>query len=311
MERTTRPLLVPAALVAGSVAVLAAAIATGGSTNKAAGVVVLATLAAVMPFLFVGWPRVLAVLILTILFVPIRRYSLPGNLPFELEPYRVFVAALLLGWFASLLADPRSRLRKTGFEGPLILIVGSALASIATNPDRVAQLSPIVDKKLMFFLSFVLVLYVAASTIRRLADIDYLAKTLVIGGAIVGLFAMIEASTGFNVFNHLDRCSRSCGPAARASPRRSRSSARRGCGCSDRRSIRSRSAPPSRTDPARHLPRSPLPPAPLAACTVLLVAGCSATVSRTGVVMLVVVALVFLWLRPREIRRLWPASSPR
>ena len=57
----------------------------------------------------------------------------------------------------------------------------------------------------MFFLSFVLVLYVTASTVRRLADIDMLAKTLVVGGATVGFFAMVESRTGFNIFNHLDR----------------------------------------------------------------------------------------------------------
>ena len=53
-------------------------------------------------------------LILVILFIPIRRYSLPGNLPFELEPYRLLVMLLLVGWGASLLVDPRIRFRRTG-----------------------------------------------------------------------------------------------------------------------------------------------------------------------------------------------------
>ena len=44
--------------------------------------------------------------------------------------------------------------------------------------------------------------------------------------------------------------------------------------------------------------------------TAALVVGVLATVSRTGVVMLLVVGLVFLWLRPRETRRLWPALVP-
>jgi O-antigen ligase len=42
-------------------------------------------------------------------------------------------------------------------------------------------------------------------------------------------------------------------------------------------------------------------------CALVLVAACAATVSRTGVLMLVVVGVVFLWLRPRETSRLWPA----
>ena len=41
-------------------------------------------------------------------------------------------------------------------------------------------------------------------------------------------------------------------------------------------------------------------------CALALVAG-AITVSRTGIMMFVVVAIVFLWLRPRETRRLWPA----
>jgi O-antigen ligase len=41
-------------------------------------------------------------------------------------------------------------------------------------------------------------------------------------------------------------------------------------------------------------------------CALLLLAASAATVSRTGVIMLAVAGLVFLWLRPRETRRLWP-----
>ena len=66
----------------------------------------------------IGWPRLIAALILIILFIPIRRYSLPGNLPFQLEPYRVFVALLVLGWVASLLVDPRIATSPNGVRRP-------------------------------------------------------------------------------------------------------------------------------------------------------------------------------------------------
>ena len=307
----TRPLLVPATVIAGALAVLASAVATGGSPAPAVGLVILATLAAVVPFLYVGWPRILATLILIILFIPIRRYSLPGNLPFELEPYRVFVALLVLGWLAALLADPRSRMRKTGFEGPLILIIGSALASIAANPDRVAQFSQFVDKKLMFFISFVIVLYVIASTVRRLGDIDYLAKTLVVGGATVGLFAIVESRTGFNIFNHLDRAIPVLQAGGEGEPE-----AFQKFGAAKLRVFGSAQHPIALS--AAFVVLTPLA-VYLAyryrqrrwyVCAALLIAGCAATVSRTGVVMLMVVALVFLWLRPREVRRFWPVLIP-
>jgi O-antigen ligase len=42
----------------------------------------------------------------------------------------------------------------------------------------------------------------------------------------------------------------------------------------------------------------------------ILALGALTTLSRTGIVMLVVVVLVFLWLRPRETRRLWPLIVP-
>ena len=99
------------------------------------------------------------------------------------------------------------------------MIVASIVGSIVANPDRVAQLSSPVQKELMFFLSFVLVLYMTASVIRRLDNIDYLAKTLVGGGAVVAFFAIVEARTGFNVFNHLDRVIPFLQPSARASRR--------------------------------------------------------------------------------------------
>lgn len=306
-----RPLLVPTGLVVGSLAALTGVIVSGGPIPAATGVVALAVAAAVVPFVFVGWPKLLAALILIILFVPIRRYSLPGNLPFELEPYRLFVAALLVGWFGSLLVDRRVRLRATGFEGPLALIVGSALASVAANPDRVAALSAIVNKKLMFFLSFVLVLYVAASAVRRLHDIDFLAKTLVIGGAFVGLSAMIESRTGFNIFNHLDRVVPVLRQTAEGEPE-----AFQKYGAAKLRVFASAQHPIA-------LGAALVVLTPLAiylahryrqrrwlVCAALLIAGCAATVSRTGIVMLIVTLLVFLWLRPREVRRLWPVLIP-
>jgi len=299
------------AMIFGTLAVFAATVARGGPVVPVAGLVVALTAAAVIPFVFIGWPRMLATLILIILFIPIRRYSLPGNLPFELEPYRLFVAVLVLGWFASLLVDHRTRLRKTGFEGPLAIIFGSALLSIAANPDRVSQLSPFVDKKLMFFTSFVLVLYITASVTRRLHDIDHLAKTLVAGGAVIGLFAMVESRTGFNVFNHLGRVIPLLRDGGEAAPE-----AFQKHGAAKLRVFASAQHPIA-------LSAALVVLAPLAVylahryrqrrwlvCAALLVAGCAATVSRTGIVMLVVAGLVFLWLRPREVRRFWPLLIP-
>ena len=91
--------------------------------------------------------RLLAVLILIILLVPIRRYSLPANLPFQLELYRVLVVMLILAFGASLLVDVRTRFRRTGFEAPLAGILGAAVASLLTNAGRAVESSAQVNSR--------------------------------------------------------------------------------------------------------------------------------------------------------------------
>jgi hypothetical protein len=289
---------------------LAAALVSGVFARPAVAVVVLATVAAASRITSVGWPRLIAVLILIILLIPIRRYELPGNLPFEVEPYRVFVAFIVLGWFASLLVDFRTGVRRTGFEGPLLVIFGAMVASILANPDRVAAASAEVGKSLTFFLSFALVLYVISSTMRRLEDVDFLAKTLVAVGSVVALFAIVEARTGFNVFNHLDRVA----PFLRLDSMEPGSFVKYGAAklrvfASAQHPIALSAAFVVLIPLAIYLARR-YRHRRWTLCAFLLVAACVSAVSRTGIVMLLVVALVFLWLRPRETRRLWPAIVP-
>jgi hypothetical protein len=44
-----------------------------------------------------SWQSLLTLILLVMLFIPIRRYTMPGGLPFELEPYRALVALVLSG----------------------------------------------------------------------------------------------------------------------------------------------------------------------------------------------------------------------
>ena len=127
----------PAVLVVTSLAAVALGVASGVSTIGTTTLAVLVTIAAATRVTSISWTKLIGVLILIIMLVPIRRYSLPGQLPFQLELYRVFVGFLVLGWFASLLVDSRTTFRRTGFEGPLLVIVGAAFASVLANPDRV------------------------------------------------------------------------------------------------------------------------------------------------------------------------------
>ncbi|NUT54622.1 MAG: hypothetical protein HOQ03_01385, partial [Thermoleophilia bacterium] len=103
--------MLPATVVIASIAVLAAAVAGGVSIRAAAGAVVLVTLLVWLRPLYVSWPTLLSALILVILFIPIRRYTVGGNLPIELEPYRIVIAVVIACWLCALAADPKVRWR--------------------------------------------------------------------------------------------------------------------------------------------------------------------------------------------------------
>jgi hypothetical protein len=296
---------VPLAIVVSSLGILVAGITTGVSTIGVTVLASLVTAIALSRATAIGWPRLLAVLILIILFIPIRRYALPGNLPFQLEPYRIFVGFLVLGWFASMLVDPRVRPRRTGFEGPILVIFIAAVGSVLANPERVAAVSGDVEKSLMFFLSYVLVVYVTVSVIRRLDNVDHLAKTLVIGGGLVALSVIVEARSGFNVFNHLSRVAPFLRDLGEVGGYQRTGTAKLRVFGSAQHPIALSAALVMLTPLALYLYRRYRQRRWLF-CVGALAAACAATISRTGVVMFVVVGIVFLCLRPREVRRLWP-----
>jgi hypothetical protein len=277
------------------------------STAPAAGCLLLAAILVRRPV--VAWPRVLAALLLVILFIPIRRYRIPGDLPFQLEPYRVLVALILIAWIFALLADPRVKLLRSGLEVPLGLLVVVVLGSLVVNPGRVSAVESTVLKSTTFFLSFFAVFYLVVSLARARRDADILVQTLVAGGALVALLAAVEARIGATPFNRLDVFLPFLQRDAGAGESISRGGTLRAVG------------------PAEH-------PIALGALLVMLVpfalylvrtaeskwrwwlalfalvVGVLSTVSRTGIVMLVVVVLVFLWLRTRDTIRLWPLLLP-
>jgi O-antigen ligase len=292
--------------VLASLALLVAGITTGVSTIGVTVLAVLVTAIALPRVTAIGWPRLIAVLILIILFIPIRRYALPGDLPFQLEPYRIFVGFLVGGWLASMLVDPRVRPRRTGFEGPILVILVAAVASVLANPERVAALSGDVEKSLMFFISYVLVVYVTVSVIRRLDNVDHLAKTLVVGGGLVALSAIFEARTGFNLFHHLSRVMPFLHDYGEVGVYQRAGTAKLRVFGSAQHPIALSAALVMLTPLALYLYRRYRQRRWLL-CAGLLAAACASTISRTGIVMFVVVGIVFLWLRPREMRRMWPA----
>jgi hypothetical protein len=242
-----------------------------------------------------------------IVFIPIKRYSFETGLPFQLEPYRVLVAVLLGGWAACLLVDRRIRLQRTGLEAPIAVIAVATFGSVLANTARVEELHAHVFKSLSYLASFFLVFFLVATVTRRAADVDAVLKTLVSAMAVVGVLAVIESRTGMTPFGHLSKLlpvlEETEGEIDRAGVRRARG-------------------------PAEH-------PIALGAALVLVVPlafylastakkrrlwwwialavasmGVLATLSRTGIVMVLVVGFVYLILRRRETVRFWPLVLP-
>ena len=301
--------IVATALVVGALALLVLPVIAGVRAElvTVAGAALLG--AAVFRERVFRWRSLIALQLLVILFIPIRRYILPGHLPFQLEPYRIGVALLVAAWFTSMLIDPRVRFRRTGLEGPLLLYLVAVFGSILLNGARITpgEVDSNVIKSVTFQLSFVLLAYVLVSVIRHQQDVVFLLKFLVIGGAIIAILAVIESRTQFNPFNHLSsyipflKWNQGVAPPERVGKFRA-------------------------YGPAEHpiaLSAMLAMMVPLAAYFALtlrrkrwwivmaiLVTGCLATVSRTGVLVLLAEAVMFAVLRPKMMRKAWIAVIP-
>lgn len=259
-----------------------------------------------------SWPLVISGVGLVDLLVPEDgRYSLVGlsRIGFQLEPYRLLVTIIILGWLAALLTDPRVRPRKTGFDGPIALIWIAIIASELFNATRATSLESWVFKSVTVDVCLMLFVYVTVSVIRTRQAIDLLLRGVVLAGCVVALGAMVERETTFNIFNHLHRLlpmfSFNLGAEIAADVLRS----------GHFRAIASAGHPIELSNEMAML-------FPIgvylavqrdkkwwAAALILLMGDFSAG-SRTGIIGLLVVIGIFLWMRPRQTVRCWPALIP-
>jgi tetratricopeptide (TPR) repeat protein len=296
------------AFVVGSLIYLSLAVLTGESLSLVAPLVALIILVSAAYRTLLAWRNLVALMILVILFVPMRRFVLPGSLPFELDLFRLLVAFVLGGWVASLLVDPRVRLRRSGLEAPLLLILATSVASVVANADRVGRSGSEVGKSLSYLLSYFVVFFVIVGVTRKGKHIDFLLKVLVGGAAIVAAAAIVESRTHANIFDQL--------PSLLPFLRQQEDAALVGDLTRGYRAFGSAQHPialsaalvlvlPVSIYLVKHLGQRRWW---LAAG--LLLAGAFASVSRTSVMMLLVVGLVFVWLQPREMKRLWIALIP-
>jgi polysaccharide biosynthesis protein PslJ len=172
-----------------------------GPANFVLGLIVVGFVFAAYQRVLLAWPTLLGLILVVILFVPIRRYTVGGGLPFELEPYRIIIAAVLACWLCAVAADPRVRVRASGLEAPIGALLVAMLLSMAANLPRVNAAGATVIKNFTFFLSYILVLYFIVSIVRARKDLDRMIALLVGGGTILAVAALVEWRTSTNLFN--------------------------------------------------------------------------------------------------------------
>jgi hypothetical protein len=303
-----RPALIAAGAGAATIA-LAAAVA-----QPAALPLLLGANAALLAYALRGWwhqwQNLTTVIVLVILLIPIGRYTLPGNLPFSLEPYRLLVAVVAALWIAALLAEPSMQWRKAGLFGPVALLSIGILLSIGTNTGRIQELNVGSDviKQVTMFGSFIVVMLLVCSVLQTRAQLDAVIKALVGGGAIVGLFATVEYHTGFNIFDQLWRVIPVLSFTGPLEGLEARGGGSR---------IYGSAAHPIALSAALVM----LLPLGIYlgqrfrgrvwwVCTALIGTAAFATVARTGSTMLLTVLIVFLILKPRQVLKLWPWFLP-
>jgi polysaccharide biosynthesis protein PslJ len=205
-ERSTAETAQVVAVVA-CIGLITASTLAGPSALRVAPVAACLALIAVYYRRLLAWPSLISGLLLIVLFLPIRRYTIPFNLPFQLEPYRIYALLLLGIWIVALLIDRRFRVQPTGLEAPIAFLGGVLILSVLVNAHRVNSLglSTDVAKSLTFWLSWIVLFFVIATVTVRVRDVEAPVKLLVAGGAVLGLLGLIESKVGYNPFNHLEK----------------------------------------------------------------------------------------------------------
>ena len=266
------------------------------------------------------WPTLVGAIVLIIMFIPIKQYKIAAGLPFDLEPYRIALAVVAALWIAAALTDPRTRLRQSFLDKPLLLVLAAVIGSILTNVGGIGErdfflyrgeiynrgdLSGDVLKKVLFLLSFFVFFYFVVSVVRTERMINAVVKTVVAAGGLVACAAIIEARTNYNVFNHIGSVfpvlqfqgAIGADGIARGGRLRVYASAQHPIALA----VMFVMLIPLAFYLLRHTGNRIW-----AVVAVVLGLGAIGTVSRTSITTMAAALLVFIWLRPREIKRLIP-----
>src|SRR4051812_7428937 len=143
------------------------------------------------------WRTMLGAIVLSVLFIPIKRYEFPVSLPMQLEPYRMLVLGVGAGMVASLLIDHRLQVRRTGLDMPIIMIALAMVLSVLTRSGHIFSegLGEYSFRNVSFFATYIIVFYLVTLAVQRRSDVEMLLRLLVLGASVVGVFCVVEGIT--------------------------------------------------------------------------------------------------------------------
>ncbi len=206
--RAVRPRALPIAALFGAGFLALATGAVAGGNAVAIGAIAF-LLSAVLAFgqtvwPVVTWPNALLVFIAVLWFVPIKLYSLPISLPFELELYRVLLVVLVLAFVVNSLTTKRT-VEAFSASKPLFVLAAVALTSQIVNASEIDVPGSEGQslKSLSLFLSYIIVFLLFASVLDSFREVELVTVALVVGAVVVSIAALYEGQRQYNVFDHL------------------------------------------------------------------------------------------------------------
>ncbi|MCZ2803680.1 hypothetical protein O2W18_01015 [Modestobacter sp. VKM Ac-2983] len=170
----------------------------------AAGILVIA-LGVVFRRWLTGPRGLLAVLVLTVMWIPAGRFALVGSS--AALPWRLVVLGMLVLLFLSLALDRSARWRPSPFLVPVLAFPTVGLLSVLANLHALGELGQVGAAVLTTVQAFLTVgIFVVARQLCTSSWIaDWLCRLLVLAALVVALSVAVEAVTGTNVFLLLDR----------------------------------------------------------------------------------------------------------
>lgn len=151
---------------------------------------------------FFNWTTMLFLLAGVILFIPIRRYALPIEVGFALEPYRVLISGLIVAMGVALLARRGKGFAPNLWGWPVAIFLWTMFASLMINSVVLTESGAILGGFANIFqLGFLLsVIFLTRQMLSTETVTMVLLNVIVFGGAVIGFFAFVERVTRQNIF---------------------------------------------------------------------------------------------------------------